>query len=119
MRLATQLGSSLAGVLYILDEPIIGLHQKDNAQLLKLLKQLRDSGNSVVVVEHDQETIAAADHIIDIGPGAGVNGGEIVAQGTLAEIMENKRSLTGQYLSGRMKMPIPAASHRHGRISGP
>ena len=108
VRLATQLGSSLAGVLYILDEPSIGLHQKDNAQLLKLLKQLRDSGNSVVVVEHDQETIAAADHIIDIGPGAGVNGGEIVAQGTLAEIVENKRSLTGQYLSGRMKMPIPA-----------
>jgi excinuclease ABC subunit A len=108
VRLATQLGSSLAGVLYILDEPSIGLHQKDNAQLVKLLKQLRDSGNSVVVVEHDQETIAAADHIIDIGPGAGVNGGEIVAQGTLAEIVENKRSLTGQYLSGRMKMPIPA-----------
>jgi excinuclease ABC subunit A len=97
----------LAGVLYILDEPSIGLHQKDNAELLKLLKQLRDVGNSVVVVEHDQETIAAADHIIDIGPGAGVNGGEIVAQGTLAEIIENERSLTGQYLSGRMKMPIP------------
>ena len=108
VRLATQLGSSLAGVLYILDEPSIGLHQKDNAELLKLLKQMRDSGNSVVVVEHDQETIAAADHIIDIGPGAGMNGGEIVAQGTLAEIMENERSLTGQYLSGRMKMPIPA-----------
>jgi excinuclease ABC subunit A len=107
VRLATQLGSSLAGVLYILDEPSIGLHQKDNAQLLKLLKQLRDSGNSVVVVEHDQETIAAADHIIDIGPGAGVNGGEIVAQGTPAEIIENERSLTGQYLSGRMKLPIP------------
>ncbi len=88
VRLATQLGSSLAGVLYILDEPSIGLHQKDNAELLKLLKQLRDAGNSVVVVEHDQETIAAADHIIDIGPGAGVNGGQIVAQGTLAEIIE-------------------------------
>jgi excinuclease ABC subunit A len=108
VRLATQLGSSLAGVLYILDEPSIGLHQRDNAQLLKLLKQLRDSGNSVVVVEHDQETIAAADHIIDIGPGAGVKGGEIVAQGTLAEIMGSGISLTGQYLSGRMKMPIPA-----------
>ncbi len=113
VRLATQLGSSLAGVLYILDEPSIGLHQKDNAELLKLLKQLRDSGNSVVVVEHDQETIAAADHVIDIGPGAGVNGGEIVAQGTLAEIIENERSLTGQYLSGRMKMPIPVR-HRTG-----
>jgi excinuclease ABC subunit A len=108
VRLATQLGSSLAGVLYILDEPSIGLHQKDNAELLKLLKQMRDSGNSVLVVEHDQETIAAADHIIDIGPGAGMNGGEIVAQGTRAEIIENERSLTGQYLSGRMKMPIPA-----------
>lgn len=108
VRLATQLGSSLAGVLYILDEPSIGLHQKDNAELLKLLKQMRDSGNSVLVVEHDHETIAAADHIIDIGPGAGINGGEIVAQGTRAEIIENERSLTGQYLSGRMKMPIPA-----------
>jgi excinuclease ABC subunit A len=108
VRLATQLGSSLAGVLYILDEPSIGLHQKDNAQLLKLLKQLRNVGNSVVIVEHDQETIVAADHIIDIGPGAGVNGGEIVAQGTPAEIMDSPRSLTGQYLSGREKMPIPA-----------
>jgi excinuclease ABC subunit A len=107
-RLATQLGSTLAGVLYILDEPSIGLHQRDNAQLLKLLKQLRDSGNSVVIVEHDQETIAAADHIIDLGPGAGANGGEIVAQGTLAEIMENQRSLTGQYLSSKIKMPVPA-----------
>jgi excinuclease ABC subunit A len=108
VRLATQLGSSLAGVLYILDEPSIGLHQKDNAALLKLLKRLRDSGNSVIVVEHDYETITAADHIIDMGPGAGVNGGEIVAQGTLLEILENDRSLTGQYLSGKMKMPIPA-----------
>jgi excinuclease ABC subunit A len=108
VRLATQLGSSLAGVLYILDEPSIGLHQKDNAELLRLLKQLRDSGNSVVVVEHDQETIAAADHIIDMGPGAGVKGGDIVAQGTLADIMGSDISLTGQYLSGRMKMPIPA-----------
>ena len=108
VRLATQLGSSLAGVLYVLDEPSIGLHQKDTAELLRVLKQLRDAGNSVVVVEHDQETIEAAEHIIDMGPGAGVKGGEIVAQGTLAEIMENERSLTGRYLSGRMKMPIPA-----------
>src|SRR5262245_26975846 len=113
-RLATQLGSTLAGVLYILDEPSIGLHQKDNSRLLKLLKQLRDSGNSVVVVEHDQETIVAADHIIDMGPGAGVNGGEIVAQGTLAEIMENQRSLTGQYLSGKTRMPAPPARRRTG-----
>ena len=107
VRLATQLGSSLAGVLYILDEPSIGLHQKDNAQLLALLKQLRDSGNSVIVVEHDPETIQAADHIIDIGPGAGINGGEIVAEGTPLEITRSARSLTGQYLSGRIKMPIP------------
>ncbi len=112
VRLATQLGSSLAGVLFILDEPSIGLHQKDNAELLKLLKQLRDAGNSVVVVEHDQETIVAADHIIDIGPGAGVKGGEIVVQGTLAEIMNSPGSLTGQYLLGRVKMPIPARRRR-------
>src|SRR5262245_21913728 len=105
-RLATQLGSTLAGVLYILDEPSIGLHQKDNAQLLELLKQLRDSGNSVLVVEHDQETIAAAEHILDMGPGPGVNGGEIVAQGTLAEIMENECSLTVQYLAGKIRLPI-------------
>ena len=91
VRLATQLGSSLAGVLYVLDEPSIGLHQKDTAELLRVLKQLRDAGNSVVVVEHDQETIEAAEHIIDMGPGAGVKGGEIVAQGTLAEIMKHQR----------------------------
>ena len=109
VRLATQLGSSLAGVLYILDEPSIGLHQKDNAELLRLLKQLRDSGNSVIVVEHDYETIMAADHIIDMGPGAGVNGGQIVAQGTLPKILDNDRSLTGQYLSGKAKIPTPAA----------
>ncbi len=112
VRLATQLGSSLAGVLYILDEPSIGLHQKDNAQLLALLKQLRDSGNSVIVVEHDPETIQAADHIIDIGPGAGVKGGEIVAKGTPLEITSSARSLTGQYLSGRIKMPIPTNRRR-------
>jgi excinuclease ABC subunit A len=107
VRLATQLGSSLTGVLYILDEPSIGLHQKDNVQLVKLLKQLRDSGNSVIVVEHDQETILAADHVIDMGPGAGVTGGEIVAQGRLPEIIGSQRSLTGQYLSGRMKPMVP------------
>jgi excinuclease ABC subunit A len=107
VRLATQLGSSLTGVLYILDEPSIGLHQKDNAQLVKLLQQLRDSGNSVIVVEHDQETILAADHVIDMGPGAGVTGGEIVAQGRPPDITESQRSLTGQYLSGRMKTPVP------------
>lgn len=112
VRLATQLGSSMAGVLYILDEPSIGLHQKDNAQLLKLLKELRDAGNSVVVVEHDRETIAAADHIIDMGPGAGVSGGEIVAQGAPAEVIENARSLTGQYLSGRIKILVPQQRRR-------
>jgi excinuclease ABC subunit A len=108
VRLATQLGSNLAGVLYILDEPSIGLHQKDNAQLVMLLKQLRDYGNTVIVVEHDQETIQAADHIIDMGPGAGVTGGEIVAQGSLAEIADSPRSHTGQYLSARMKTPVSA-----------
>jgi excinuclease ABC subunit A len=107
VRLATQLGSSLTGVLYILDEPSIGLHQKDNGQLVNFLKQLRDSGNTVIVVEHDQETILAADHVIDMGPGAGVTGGEIVAQGRLPEITGNQHSLTGQYLSGRMKSLIP------------
>ena len=116
VRLATQLGSSLAGVLYVLDEPSVGLHQKDNAQLLALLKQLRDAGNSVIVVEHDQETILAADHIIDIGPGAGVKGGEIVAEGTPQEIMSNTESVTGQYLSGRIKMPIPEGRRRTGEF---
>jgi excinuclease ABC subunit A len=116
VRLATQLGSSLAGVLYVLDEPSVGLHQKDNAQLLALLKQLRDAGNSVIVVEHDQETILAADHIIDIGPGAGVKGGEIVAEGTPQEIMSNTESVTGQYLSGRIKMPIAEGRRRTGEF---
>ena len=91
IRLATQIGSSLVGVLYILDEPSIGLHQRDNARLLKTLMHLRDLGNTVLVVEHDEETILEADHVIDMGPGAGVHGGEVVAQGTPAEIMENPR----------------------------
>jgi excinuclease ABC subunit A len=107
VRLATQLGSNLAGVLYILDEPSIGLHQKDNARLLNLLKQLREAGNSVIVVEHDPETIREADYVVDMGPGAGITGGEIVAQGTPKEIMRSDRSLTGGYLSGRLKMPVP------------
>lgn len=107
IRLATQIGSSLVGVLYILDEPTIGLHQRDNTRLLSILKQMRDLGNTVLIVEHDQETILAADHVIDMGPGAGLNGGELVAQGTPEEIMRNERSLTGQYLSGRMEIPIP------------
>lgn len=112
VRLATQIGSSLAGVLYILDEPSIGLHQKDNARLLDLLKQLRDAGNSVIVVEHDPETIREADYVVDMGPGAGISGGEIVAQGAPKEIMRNERSLTGGYLSGRLKMPFPERRRR-------
>jgi excinuclease ABC subunit A len=107
IRLATQIGSGLAGVLYILDEPSIGLHQRDNARLLGTLRRLRDLGNSVIVVEHDEETIRAADHIIDLGPGAGPRGGEIVAQGKLNDIVSAKDSLTGDYLSGRARIPVP------------
>ena len=107
IRLATQIGSGLAGVLYILDEPSIGLHQRDNGQLLGTLHRLRDIGNSVIVVEHDEETIRAADHIIDLGPGAGPRGGEIVAQGKLNDIVSAKNSLTGDYLSGRARISVP------------
>ncbi|MBT0651740.1 excinuclease ABC subunit UvrA [Geomobilimonas luticola] len=107
IRLATQIGSSLVGVLYILDEPSIGLHQRDNARLLQTLKHLRDIGNTVLVVEHDEETILESDHVIDMGPGAGVHGGEVVAQGTPAEIMANPASLTGQYLSGSLSIAVP------------
>ena len=107
IRLATQIGSGLAGVLYILDEPSIGLHQRDNARLLGTLRRLRDLGNSVIVVEHDEETIRAADHIIDLGPGAGPRGGEIVAQGTLEDILRTTNSLTADYLSGRARISIP------------
>ncbi|MBQ3126805.1 MAG: excinuclease ABC subunit UvrA, partial [Clostridia bacterium] len=108
IRLATQIGSSLVGVLYILDEPSIGLHQRDNGRLIATLKQLRDLGNSVIVVEHDEETMEAADFIVDIGPGAGVHGGRVVAAGTPAEIMQMEGSLTGDYLSGRKRIPVPA-----------
>src|SRR6184192_1684237 len=107
IRLATQIGSGLAGVLYILDEPSIGLHQRDNDRLLRTLRRLRDLGNSVVVVEHDEETIRAADHIIDLGPGAGPRGGEIVAQGKLDEILGARNSITADYLSGRARIAIP------------
>jgi len=107
IRLATQVGSSLVGVLYILDEPSIGLHQRDNRRLLETLKQLRDLGNTVLVVEHDEETILEADHVIDMGPGAGVRGGEIVAQGTPREILAHPESLTGRYLSGALAIPLP------------
>jgi len=107
IRLATQIGSGLAGVLYVLDEPSIGLHHRDNARLLGTLGRLRDLGNSVIVVEHDEETIRAADHIIDLGPGAGPRGGEIVAQGTVADILGAKNSATADYLSGRAKIQVP------------
>ncbi len=108
IRLATQIGSSLMGVLYILDEPSIGLHQRDNSKLIATLKRLRDAGNSLIVVEHDEETMEASDYIVDIGPGAGIHGGEIVAVGTPDEIKKNKKSITGAYLSGREKIEIPA-----------
>ena len=108
IRLATQIGSSLMGVLYILDEPSIGLHQRDNDKLLATLRQLRDLGNTVLVVEHDEDTIRAADYIVDIGPGAGVHGGEVVAAGTLQDILNCPRSITGQYLSGVKKIEVPA-----------
>ena len=113
IRLATQIGSSLMGVLYILDEPSIGLHQRDNEKLLATLRRLRDLGNTLIVVEHDEETMLAADYIVDIGPGAGVHGGEVVAQGTPQEIMDNKNSLTGDYLSGRRKIPVPEKRRGH------
>jgi len=108
IRLASQIGAGLVGVMYILDEPSIGLHQRDNDRLLNTLRHLRDIGNTVIVVEHDEEAIRSADHIIDIGPGAGVHGGEIVAQGTYQDIQETEKSLTGQYLSGKQKIEIPA-----------
>ena len=107
IRLATQIGSSLMGVLYILDEPSIGLHQKDNAKLLETLKHLRDIGNTLIVVEHDEETMESADYIVDIGPGAGIHGGEIVCAGTVDDIKECDKSITGQYLSGKKKIPVP------------
>src|SRR4051812_15728433 len=116
IRLASQIGSGLAGVLYVLDEPSIGLHQRDNARLLGTLRRLRDLGNSVIVVEHDEETIRAADHIVDLGPGAGPRGGEIVAQGKLAEILAAKNSLTADYLTGRARIPIPRKRIRPGRV---
>ena len=107
IRLATQIGSALMGVLYILDEPSIGLHQRDNEKLLATLRQMVDLGNTLIVVEHDEDTMRAADHIVDVGPGAGIHGGEIVAEGTLQDIMDCPRSITGQYLSGYKKIPLP------------
>ena len=107
IRLATQIGSALVGVMYILDEPSIGLHQRDNSKLIDTLCRLRDTGNTVIVVEHDEETMMASDYIVDIGPGAGIHGGEVVAAGTPEDIMKNESSLTGAYLSGRKKIPVP------------
>src|SRR5690606_3483531 len=107
IRLATQIGSSLMGVLYILDEPSIGLHQRDNNKLIEALVHMRDLGNMLIVVEHDEDTMLAADYIIDIGPGAGIHGGSIVSAGTPQEVMQDSNSLTGQYLSGAKFIPIP------------
>ena len=107
IRLATQIGSGLVGVAYILDEPSIGLHQRDNDKLINTLTHLRDLGNTLIVVEHDEDTMLAADHIIDIGPGAGEYGGQVVAEGTAEEIMQNENSITGAYLSGRIKISVP------------
>ena len=108
IRLASQIGSGLTGVLYVLDEPSIGLHQRDNARLLETLKRLRDLGNTVIVVEHDEDAIRIADHVVDVGPGAGIHGGEIIAEGTPADIMRSPKSLTGKYLVGIEQIPIPA-----------
>ncbi|MBW5802817.1 excinuclease ABC subunit UvrA [Coxiella endosymbiont of Ornithodoros amblus] len=117
IRLASQIGSGLVGVMYILDEPSIGLHQRDNGRLLKTLKRLRDLGNTVIVVEHDEDAIRTADYVVDIGPGAGVHGGEIVAEGSPSEIMKNPRSLTGQYLLGKKTIPVPKKRQLNSRYS--
>ncbi len=114
IRLATQIGSGLQGVLYILDEPSIGLHQRDNEKLLHTLTKLRDLGNTLIVVEHDEETIRAADCVVDVGPGAGVHGGEIVAQGSIADLIASPRSVTGKFLSGERKIPVPAERRKAG-----
>ena len=107
IRLATQIGAGLTGVLYVLDEPSIGLHQRDNDRLLETLKNLRDLGNTLVVVEHDEDTMKSADYLVDIGPGAGVYGGEIIAKGTFEDVLSSKKSLTGAYLSGKKSIPTP------------
>ena len=118
IRLATQIGSSLVGVLYILDEPSIGLHQRDNAKLIDTLRRLRDLGNTVIVVEHDEGTIRAADHVVDLGPGAGEHGGELVAEGTPAQVARQAGSLTGRYLNGKLQHPGPGASPQPARRAG-
>src|SRR5690606_23589273 len=108
IRLATQIGSALVGVTYVLDEPSIGLHQRDNARLIAMLQRLRDLGNTVIVVEHDADTIRAADHVVDMGPGAGTLGGEVVFAGTVAQLLEDRASRTAAYLSGRARIERPA-----------
>ena len=113
IRLASQIGSGLTGVLYVLDEPSIGLHQRDNARLLETLKRLRDLGNTVIVVEHDEDAIRAADHVLDIGPGAGIHGGHIVAEGHVDDLIAAPRSWTGKYLSGELSVPIPERRPRN------
>src|SRR3970282_2511428 len=112
IRLASQIGSGLTGVLYVLDEPSMGVQQRDNARLRETLKSLRDMGNSVLVVEHDEEAILAADHVVDMGPGAGIHGGEVVAEGTPEQVMANPESLTGQYLTGFKQIPSPKARRK-------
>lgn len=119
IRLASQIGSGLTGVMYVLDEPSIGLHQRDNDRLIDTLKHLRDLGNSVLVVEHDEDMIRAADHVVDMGPGAGIHGGQVVAQGTPAEVIASKASLTGQYLAGTLSIPVPAKRNRLGEQLDP
>ncbi|WP_332827773.1 excinuclease ABC subunit UvrA [Ramlibacter sp.] len=119
IRLASQIGSGLTGVMYVLDEPSIGLHQRDNDRLIGTLQHLRDLGNSVLVVEHDEDMIRAADYVVDMGPGAGIHGGRVVAQGTPDEVLANPASLTGQYMVGTMKIPVPARRHRLGEQADP
>src|SRR5207244_4137582 len=115
IRLASQIGSGLTGVLYVLDEPSIGLHQRDNARLLETLKRLRDLGNTVIVVEHDEDAIRTADHVLDIGPGAGIHGGHIVAEGVVDDLIAAPKSWTGKYLSGELSVPIPERRPRNPR----
>ncbi len=114
IRLASQIGSGLVGVLYVLDEPSIGLHQRDNKRLIETLVRLRELGNTVLVVEHDEETINVADYVVDIGPGAGEHGGHIVHAGTVAKLKKNKASVTGQYLSGQREIPVPELRRQPG-----
>ena len=113
IRLATQIGSNLSGIMYVLDEPSIGLHQRDNDRLIKSLKRMRDLGNTLIVVEHDEETMRASDYLIDMGPGAGEHGGEVVASGTPEEVAKSSESLTGQYLSGKLQIEVPTSRRPH------